>query len=67
MVKVVGVFNVPVGLLPILIGVEVPHGWQYHPGDVLCSFYLLPVGRLIVAGFQADDGRVVDKLPSCSE
>ncbi len=35
---VVGVFNDPVGLLPTPLGVEVLHGWQHCPGDVLSSF-----------------------------
>ncbi len=38
---VIGVFNDPVGLLPTLLGVEVLHGWQLCPGDVLCSFHHL--------------------------
>ncbi len=36
---VVGVFNDPVGLLPTPLGVEVLHGWQHCPGDVLSSFH----------------------------
>ncbi len=34
---VVVVFNDPVGLLPTPLSVEVLHGWQLHPGDVLSS------------------------------
>ena len=34
---VIGVFNDHVGLLPTPLGVEVLHGWQLHPGDVLYS------------------------------
>lgn len=28
----------PIGPLPVLLRVEVPHGWQLHPGNVLGSF-----------------------------
>lgn len=36
---VIGVFDNPVGLLPVLLGVEVLHRQQLHPGDVLGSFH----------------------------
>ena len=36
---VVVVFNDPVGLLPAPLGVEVLHGWQLCPGDVLSSLH----------------------------
>ena len=36
---VMGVFDNPVGFLPEPLGVEVLHGWQLSPGDVLCSFH----------------------------
>ncbi len=32
---VTGVFNDPVDLIPTRLGVEVLHGWQLHPGNVL--------------------------------
>ena len=38
-VWVVGVFNDPVGLLPSPLGVEVLHGWQLRPGDVLSRLH----------------------------
>ncbi len=39
MAGVVGVFNDPIGLIATSLGVDVLHGWQLRPGDVLCSFH----------------------------
>ncbi len=35
---VAGVFDDLVGLPPTPLCVEVLHGWQHSPGDVLCGF-----------------------------
>ncbi len=37
--EVIGVFDDPVGFLPVSLGVKALHGWLLCPGDVLCSFH----------------------------
>jgi len=36
---VMGAFDNPEGFLSEPLGVEVLHGWQLRPGDVLCSLH----------------------------
>ncbi len=54
-----GFLKNPVGLLPTPLDVEVLHGWQLCPGDVLCSFHhplyslMVEVGATAVPGGDA--------------